>query len=565
MATEHGPNGAEHLTQLDLRTLSVLLDRYQFMRQAGISFGGARDYYEVFGYDRQITTKQYRDEYARGGIAKRIVEAFPKATWRGEGLELYEDDDPDVSTDFERAWDSINARLSVWTTLLRADILAGLSTYSVVLIGVAGDGDLSTELPRGNPDKLLYLTPFCGGGGPSATQRNPQAAFDADATVHEFDVDPSSPRFGDPLSYMLKRISVASPALQRPVHWSRIVHVAEGCLDDNVYGQPTLENVWNLLMDLQKVTGGGAEAFWLRANQGLHLDVDKDMALPDAKDAIASLKEQSELYKHQITRWLRTRGVDVKTLGSDVANFNAPAEAILTQIAGSKGIPMRILTGSERGELASSQDAANFDSQVQDRRTGYAGPMIVRRLVDRLIEYSYLPTPAQYKVGWPTVETMTEKEKAEGAKSWATTNQAAGEVVYTVSEIREHWHDMEPLTDEQLKEIAAVQEEKVKQAQAMAVATTPVEEEGVGALRAAQDADDEELLRVLRDAIVANNTDVIDRIVGVRHEQFAPSGLEGAPSVVVNHPAPRRVKKTFTYGSIDGTMRPVGVVEEELT
>ena len=496
--TAHGPNGAAYgesqpeletaLAELRALANNVLLERLQFMRQAGISFGGARDLYEVLGYDRLITTKQYRDEYARGGIAKRIVEAFPKATWRG-GVEVYEDDDPDVSTEFEKVWEKhLVKRLNVWSTLLRADILAGLSTYSVILIGAAGD--LSTPLPKGRPEGLLYLQPFCGGGGPANNSRQQTTAMDADAMVFEYDTDSNSPRFGEPLSYQLRRVDVASAMLQRPVHWSRIIHVAEGCLDDNVYGQPTLENVWNLLMDLQKVTGGGAEAFWLRANQGLHLDVDKDMSLPDAQNAIASLKEQAELYKHQMTRWLRTRGVSVETIGSDVANFNQPAEAILTQIAGSKGIPMRILTGSERGELASSQDASNFMSQVQDRQTQYAGPMIVRRLASRLIEYGYLPTPKQYEVGWATVETMTEKEKAEGAKQWATTNQAAGEVVYTVSEIREHWHDMEPLTDEQKQEIADEAAEKIKQAQEAMAASQPTVDDPNALLDPDEDEDE---------------------------------------------------------------------------
>src|ERR1019366_8703222 len=101
------------------------------------------------------------------------------------------------------------------------------------------------------------------------------------------------------------------------------------------------------LDDLDKCTGGGAEAFWLRANAGLHLDIDKDMALPQAKDTVAALKEQAEDYQNQQTRWLRTRGVTVSHLGSNVANFSGPADAILTQIAGTRKMPKRILTGSE--------------------------------------------------------------------------------------------------------------------------------------------------------------------------------------------------------------------------
>jgi hypothetical protein len=452
--------------QLRAATTSELLQRFSFMRQAGLGFDGARDYYEVLGYDRVITTKQYRDEYARGGIAKRIVEAFPKATWRG-GVELFEDEDPEKSTEFEKAWDSINQRLNVWNILYRADVLAGLSTFSVILIGA--EGELDKELPKGNPDKLLYLTPFLGGGS-SLNNRNQMTAIDTDAAVSELEIDTASKRFGEPKTYQLKRLDITSLKLTKPIHWSRIIHIAEGCLDDNINGQPTLENIWNLLQDLLKVTGGGAEAFWLRGNQGMHLNIDPAMSLEDTKNTVESLREQAEAYKHQITRWMRTRGVEINTLGSDVANFGPSAEAILTQIAGSKGIPMRILTGSERGELASSQDAANFNTQVYDRRTGYAGPMIVRRLVDRLIEYGYLPKPIEYDVKWAEIETMSEIEKAQGAKAWADVNAASmdaiGQPVYTGAEIREHWTGLEPLDD------AAVQE-VLDAKKALLEATTP--------------------------------------------------------------------------------------------
>ena len=102
--SEHGPNGAEQVMKpmAELRSLadSVLLERIQWMRQAGITFGGARDEYEILGYDRIITNKQYRDEYARGGIAGRLVDVFPNATWRGQ-VELIEDEDPEKITPFE--------------------------------------------------------------------------------------------------------------------------------------------------------------------------------------------------------------------------------------------------------------------------------------------------------------------------------------------------------------------------------------------------------------------------------------------------------------------------------
>lgn len=508
------------LVQREMRALTseILLDRIQFMRQAGITFNGARDEYEVLGYDRIITNRQYRDEYARGGIAGRVVDALPNATWRGQ-VELIEDEDPKKDTEFEKAWKDLDMQLKVQAKLQRADKLAGLSTYSILLIGAVGN--LEEELPKGRPGGLLYLTPFSGGGGPGGSSRSRSVADDfSDATIFEFEVDPKNPRFGLPKSYQLRRTDISSPFLQRPVHWSRVLHIAENVLDDEVYGQPALERVWNLFIDLRKVTGGGAEAYWLRANQGLHLDIDKDMKLEDAKATLEALKAQSEAYKHQQTRWLRTKGVEVSTLGSDVANFGQPADAILTQISGAKGIPKRILTGSEMGELASTQDRDNWRDQVNGRQTGYAGPFIVRPLVDRLVQYGYLPAPRKgpmaYEVRWAHIETLTEKDKVEGAKGWASVNQMAGHTVYMDDEIRDKWSGMEPLTAEQKQALADEAAAKLKQQQDAMIAAAPADPNAMKPNPfQARAAEDEEILRVLTAALKAGNAEVVERIVGL--------------------------------------------------
>src|ERR1700674_1714929 len=118
--------------------------------------------YQVLGYDRILTYRKYRARYARGGVAKRLVEAYPKATWRG-GVSLFEDEDPEATTEFEKAWEDLETKFGIWSVLQRADILAGLSTYAVLLIGAPGE--LDEELPKGNPDQILFFSPFSGGGG----------------------------------------------------------------------------------------------------------------------------------------------------------------------------------------------------------------------------------------------------------------------------------------------------------------------------------------------------------------------------------------------------------------
>lgn len=509
----------------DIRSLaSVILGRMSFMRQAGITFDGARDLYAIYGLDRVVTNKMYRDTYYRGGIAKRIVEAAPQATWRG-GVKLQEDEDPEVTTEFEKAWIALETKFHIWSILQRVDILAGLGSYAVLLIGAPGE--LSDELPSGKFKDLLYFTPFAGGGGPGLhasggmTGAGPTSSGYVDATIQEFESSAQSPRFGLPNTYQLRRLDVTSPEFQRPTHWSRVIHISEGLLDNSVYGVPSLECVWNLITQLETLVGAGVEAFFLRSNQGLHLDLNPDVSL--SADAQAKLKDEVEEYKNNISRVLKTRGMSVQTLGSDVAQFATSVDCLVTLIAGAKHIPKRILLGSEEGKLASGQDADNWSTFVQDRRTSYVSPCIVRPLVDRLIEKGYLPEPKQYEVVWPTVEELTEIEKADGAAKWANTKTADGKPVFLRSEIRQKWYRLQPIDDAAL----------AAESPAPAAPTGPDGAPGGPSPDPAPDpavkAATASLLATLDAALLAGDRATVDAVLGFEHlDEEVVTALEAA-------------------------------------
>lgn len=455
-------SAAERDQIAEIRMLSsILIERFQFARQNGITFGGKRDFYEIFGFERTLTAADYCDRYARGGLTKKIVDCIPMASWRGE-VEVVEDEDPKISTLFEQAADDLNKQLNAHAYLQRADILSQLGYYSILLLGAPGQ--LNEELPKGKPGQLLYLQPYAGGGGPGVgvggfnrrTGVGSVAAF-GDATIMAFDRDIQSRRFGLPEYYQLRRMDIASDAFTTQVHWSRVIHLADGCIDNDSYGIPSLEAVWNLLDSLDKVTGGGAESYFQKAKSGLHVDINKDMSLPGppgqgsglSSPELQKMKNNLEEYKHEMTSLITTRGTTINELGGSPAPFNQEADAIITQIAGTKGIPKRVLTGSEMGTLASTEDRENFRDIVNGRQSSYLGPYVIRRFYDRLIDYGYLPKPKQYTVKFPHIQTLSESEKSTGAKDWATVNRTQGAVVFTEAEIREHWYQMDDLTPEE--------------------------------------------------------------------------------------------------------------------
>lgn len=459
------PDTSEALAQFrsamaeEFRALETdeLLSRYRFARSIGATFGGRRDLYHVLGYERVLTVEHYRERYERGGIAGAVVDTMPNATWNGE-LEVIEDETELKKTNytkFETEAKKLFERLSVISYLRKVDVLSRLSTFGGLLIGVKDVTPLAQELPKGNgsSEDITFLQPYCGGGGwrlsgvrsdrTRSMQHTAQSDIGGNVTIKEWETDLTSPRFGWPKIYQLRNTNFSSPTQLDDVHWSRVIHVAEDTLDDDVFGRPALARCWNLFDDLEKVEGGGSEAYWLRANKGLQLDIAKEFASLGEEEK-KDLKDQAEKYVHEMTRVLRTRGVTVKELGSDVANFANPGDFIVTLIAGSVRIPKRILTGSEMGELASSQDRENFRDVVRGRQQQYAGPLIVRRLMQRLIDFNYLPTPKQIVIKWPETNVLTEDERAAGALKWAQVNAAAGVTVFSAEEIRNHWYGMEP-------------------------------------------------------------------------------------------------------------------------
>jgi hypothetical protein len=398
-------NDAENPRTFVSRTL-----RMHIGALAGQQFGGERDMYEVLGYPRIIGPAEYRQTYDRGDVAGRIVDAYPEATWREPPTIRPKgaDGKPVEGSGFEKEVEQLAEKLNLWGTLTRLDRLTGLGHYGVLMLGLNGAED--TALPAlQKPYGLFYLTPH----------------GETSAQVTNWDTDPRSPRYGKPLMYRLT-IGPGWTGLggnERSIacHWSRTVHVAERAMEDVSVGQPRLQRLFNRLMDWEKLLGGGAEIFWQNAAQ-----LRAWIADPEAEwspDDRAAIKEQLEEFRHRIRRDVQLQGVKPESLASDAQSLNAAALAdkVLDALAGSSGIPKRILMGTERGELSSEQDENNWAARIKERREQHATPNMMRPFIDRCIALGVLSSPGQYgyAVVWPKTDTLGEEKRATVAKTKA--------------------------------------------------------------------------------------------------------------------------------------------------
>ncbi|TSA08020.1 MAG: DUF1073 domain-containing protein [Deltaproteobacteria bacterium] len=430
----------------ELQTLSVIVARAKLAGQMGLQYGGDRDLYQALGYKLTLTYQDYYDQYSRQDIAAAVIDRPVDATWRG-GFELLESDDNN-ETDLEKAFYELYDKLALHPKFSRLDKLTGIGQYGLLLLGLS---DVRTSqdfaMPVNGPAlKLLWVKPF--GEGSALTN------------VIEYVTDSSDERYGQPLFYTITVSNVSTGTSQEiKVHHSRVIHVADGLLESEIEGTPRLKVVFNRLMDLEKLVGASAEMFWRGARPGYQGKVDKETFLSEATKL--GLQAQIDEYEHDLRRMILNEGITWDTLASQVSDPEKHVLVQLQMISAVTGIPLRILLGSEIGQLASTQDRDNWLSLVIGRRTEFAEPTIIRPFVDRCIEYGVLPAPAKdYSIQWQDLWSQSDKDKADIANtlSLALKNYAtAGPTVESVLPPASFLREIMKFDDEQ---IALIEEEK---------------------------------------------------------------------------------------------------------
>lgn len=255
--------------------------------------------------------------------------------------------------------------------------------------------------------KLLYLSVFPESLAPVAT----------------YESNPTSPRFRLPTSYDVTfndprssagGASAAPWAMTKSVHWSRIVPIADThhhSTSSRVFATPRLEPILNTVLSAQKVWSAGAEGYWQSCFTTLSFETHPQLG-GDVKVDKTKLKAMMYEVRNRLQRDLFTSGMAVKSLAPQVIDMTPFVETLINLICIKLGIPVRIFKGSERGELASTQDDAAWNDRVKQRQRAYLTPKVVVPFIDRLINVGVLPKP-KAKLSKPEAVAAEEGEDAE--------------------------------------------------------------------------------------------------------------------------------------------------------
>lgn len=376
----------------------------------GESPDGKRDYKTLYGYLENISYDDNRGMYQRGGIANTVVAKIAKACWR---------DQPEVMLGETQVLENELTDLvevGFFNAFERADILNRIGKLSVLFIGIP-DG-LEPDQPLGTGGNIddLYFNVYGEDG----------------IIVKTWDNDPMSKRFNLPVIYQLTVTTLSSPSggLQGGsivnVHYTRVVHLAEGALENNLEGCSALEPVWNALIDKDKVRGGSGEAFFRNARQKFALQADKDANINRSPEATQAITDEVEAFQNDLQDFMRLENMSMNVVQPGMADPQPTWDIIIEEISGQTGIPIRILTGKGGGTLTGAEDKATWNALVHDRQDHDCTPWFIQAL--RILENARVikNVPAVMEIKWPVQDALTAKESAEVAHQiGASLNQLA--------------------------------------------------------------------------------------------------------------------------------------------
>jgi hypothetical protein len=417
---------------------NALMSRVEFFKKF---FDPRRSIPDECGFPSGLQTPQwYQDLHDDGfGIAARVNEVLSRESWQVQPS-VYEDEDAANDTPFEEAWDGLSKGLRggedgpeqswyadesgspVWEYLQRIDELSGRGQYGILLLGF---DDVESDAGLSQPLKATTYKPGKDGKPAGGRRLLYMRCFpEYMAPVARFETDPTSPRYQKPVAYNVmfqdQRDYLVSTGqglnlTSREVHWSRVVHVADNLGSSEVFGTERCRPVRNALLTLQKLYGGSGEMYWKGAFPGIQLKTQPSMG-GDANVDRAAMRDTMENYMNGLQRYLLLLGMEAATLAPQVVDPTPQIAVQVELICIKLGIPIRVFKGSERGELASSQDDAAWNDRLRFRQKYYITPRIIVPLVDRLIAAGVLPEPEEgYFVAWPDLTSQSQGEKADVA------------------------------------------------------------------------------------------------------------------------------------------------------
>lgn len=403
------------------------------------------DHKSDFGWPPMLEFDHFFQAYHRNGMAAAAVNKTIGKTWESLPKLIHSEDSEE--TPREKEVSDHFRRIRFWQMLMEADKRSLVGGYAGVIFRFADNQRFNQPVGRvaGLP-ALVEIIP----------------AWAGQLYVSTWNTDELSENYGKPLMFSFNEAQVeeVSSSINKrnrsfEVHPDRVfVWSADG----TVHCPSALQPGYNDLIDLEKVKGAGGEGFWKNSKSAPVLEIDKDAKLDDMArtmnipidELVDKMNEQVDDYQRGFDKLLMLQGMEAKTLSITLPSpehfWNVP----LQSLAASFSIPIKVLTGNQTGERASSEDAKDWAQTCNSRRTNSVVPNF-ESIIERFKAIGVL-SDEDWKVEWPDLTESTTEEKLLKAEKMSNINsKSQSEIVFLPEEIREVV-GYEPLTEAQLAE-----------------------------------------------------------------------------------------------------------------
>lgn len=243
---------------------------------------------------------------------------------------------------------------------------------------------------------------------PSSERRKLMFAKVFDETlvqIVQYEANVRNPRFGQPVMYRVtlndpreQHSGIGLPMATVRVHWSRVIHICDNNGSSDIFGVPRQRPVLNRLLDIRKIMAASAEGYWQNCFARLVLSTHPQLG-GDVKVNVPQLTNMLENVRNGMQREMILMGMGASTVSGTVQDPTPFIAGHLEAICVQLDCPVRVFKGSERGELASSQDDDEWLDHVRFRQYNQCSTKIVVPLSDRLIACGVLRAPGSKKPG----------------------------------------------------------------------------------------------------------------------------------------------------------------------
>lgn len=390
---------------------------------------------EDFGWPNYPVFEDLYALYKRNGIARALVQRPVQKTWQDNPW-LLEGEPPHKETEAERRIRQRFEELQFWCKLASADEKSRVGEYAGIILRFADNKSFDqpvTTVP-GGINGLVELIPV----------------FEKQLEPSNWDTDPQSPNYGQPLMYQFNESAIPNHVDQPRsfmVHPDR-VHIWSH--DGSVNGASVLEAPLNALLDYEKVRGAGGAGFWKNSKNApiFNATSDRGSVVQDTAAAMGltveefmtKFSEQVEDFNRLFDSSLITQNMEATFPQVSMPDPEQFLMGPLKEAAASEMIPLKILMGSQSGERASTEDANEWAETNMARREHLAKPNIMR-LINKLVRVGVL-LARDYYLDWSDLTESSVDEKIARAEKMANINKAligAGmeQLPFTTDEIRE--------------------------------------------------------------------------------------------------------------------------------